>query len=158
METMPVITLALLAFPEGILAPSLGLVLLGQKPRLKTAVLIGLIYMVGAFIARRLLLYGLHSIGLLVLVVFIILHFYNLPLKAACAASIIAYAFIILGESLTLPLFMRIFSVTIEEILADTWLRVAASLPNQILLLLVFCCTYYIRGFHKKNTKNMLIN
>ncbi|HZK24175.1 MAG TPA: hypothetical protein VFC74_02170 [Oscillospiraceae bacterium] len=149
MEAMPLITLILLAFPEGVLTSSVGLTLINFRPHWPGAVRVGCIHMIISFMMRRLLAPGIHTIVITVALIGIIMYSYKLNFKKSFSTTILGFVFLVLGESITMPLFTRAFSVTIAEILANPWLRVAASVPTQLFLFLVFVLAYRLRGFHK---------
>lgn len=152
MDSMPLITLFLLALPEGMLTSSVGLTLINYRPHWQGAVRVGCIHMIITFIMRRLLAPGIHTIVITVVLIAVIMYSYELNFKKSFAATILGFVFLVLGESITMPLFTHAFSLTIPEIMANPWLRVAASLPTQLFLFMVFILVYRLRGFHKHSS------
>ncbi|MGI6658417.1 MAG: hypothetical protein ACOX4N_03215 [Dethiobacteraceae bacterium] len=150
MELMPLITLFFLAFPEGMLTSAVGLTLINFRPHWQGAVRVGITHMLAAFFLRRLLPPGIHTLVITIVLVGVIMYSYRLSFKKSFAATILGLVFLVLGESITMPLFTHAFSVTMQDILADPWLRVAASLPTQLFLLLVLLLAYRLRKFHRQ--------
>ncbi|MCR3922056.1 MAG: hypothetical protein NUK65_05995 [Firmicutes bacterium] len=158
METMSIVTLFLLALPEGILVSSVGLTLTGIRPNFSVAIRVGLVYMVCAFIMRRLFTEGSHILAIMIALIAIIMFFYRLNFKKAFAAAVVALIALALSEAIVLPIFTRIFSLTIADVLADPWLRIAASIPTQLCLFLIFFLGFRIRNYHKKSTYSSYIH
>ena len=148
MDKMPIIVLLFLAIPEGMLLTSTGLTLVGVKPHLKQAIVAGILYMISAYIIRGLLAPGIHSVAIMLCATVYLKYLYHTSLKKTIPAIILGFVFLVLGELITLPIFTNVFSITIEHILANAWLRVAASLPTQLILLTAFFISYRVRGYH----------
>lgn len=152
MDTMSLITLILLAIPEGMLIASIGLTLIGIRPRLQTILYTSLLFTISAFIVRKLpLSFGYHSIILIILMSLYLRSFYNTNYKKSIAAALLGFFFLVAAESLFLPLIMSGLSITLEMILDNSWLRILVSLPQQLFLLAVFLVAYYLRGYHKQS-------
>ena len=135
MEVIPGFTFFFIVFPEGLLVTSLGLIMIGLRPHLRGLLYVGLLYPICAYTMRLLLPVGMHTLGILICLAGIIMLAYRLPAKKAFAVSVIALLSVVLVEALTIPLLIRIFSLTVTEILAHPWLHIMAVLPEQLILL-----------------------
>ncbi|MCW3489326.1 hypothetical protein [Dethiobacter alkaliphilus] len=149
MDIMPFVTLIFVAMPEAMLLSAVGLTVVGTQPRLKPILLIAVLYAITAFVVRQLpLTPGLHSIVLLLILAGFLFYQFKITLIKAVAAVFSAFVFLALGENIFLPLFMNILDLSVAEILASPWLRIAASLPNLLMLLIIFGIGYRVRKFH----------
>ncbi|MBS4030178.1 MAG: hypothetical protein KGZ63_01960 [Clostridiales bacterium] len=151
MDKMPLITLLLLAIPEGMLLASVGLTLMGIRPRFQTILSVSILYSISAFIIRKLpLSFGYHSIFIFILMSIYLCYFFKVSYKESIAAAFLGFVFLVAAESLFLPLITTGLSITYEMILGNSWLRILVSIPQQLFLLTVFLVAYYLRGYHKQ--------
>ncbi len=150
MDTMPLITLLLVAFPEGMLLAAVGLTLIGIKPQLKTTIYLSLLFAISAFFARKLPLpMGAHSIIILILFSIHIFLVCNISYKKALIAAFLSFLFVVAAEILFMPLIISVFPVTLEMILSDPWLRILVAIPQKLFMLIIFIISYRARGFHR---------
>lgn len=150
MDKMQLITLAFVAFPEGLLLSASGLAIMGVRPRLLQLVLTALLFVPTAYLVRKVTpLSGAHSLIILSFLALYLKLFFSLTLEKTVAAAFIPFLFLTIGESLFLPIFMKTFSVTIPDILGNPLLRIQAALPQQALLFLVFIIAYRLRRLHR---------
>lgn len=146
---MPIIALVLLALPESMLLGGVALSIMGIHPKFKPLLAVALLQALTAYLVRMLSLpMALHAVVLMLFLGGYLANRFRAPLKRTISGAFIAWVLLAISEALLLPLFFQLFSVTVPEVLASPWLRILASLPQQIVLLAVFVIAYRIRGFH----------
>ena len=153
MDKMSLVTLLFLALPEGMLSFSIGLILMNVKPVLKKVLIFGFCFVITAFIVRSLpMMPGIHSILIVVLCSFYVVPIFRISYLKAFSAAVLAFIFVVLGESLFLPHIHRIAELTFEETMVDDRLRLLVTLPQQLFLALVAFISYRLRGFHRDSS------
>lgn len=152
MDRMTLLVLLFHAIPEGMLSGSVGLSIVAVRPTLGKIFAFGTLFAVTLFFLRRTALPpGVHSVvSLFFNILYLWFIFRISPLKAVFAA-ILGFAFIVLGETLCIPIILAVTDLTIDQIMQDQWLRIIATLPQQLFLLLVFLTVYHLRGYHRKD-------
>jgi hypothetical protein len=146
---MPFVVLLLYAVPEGILSCSIGLILVSIPPRLKQMVLFGILFALTAYLSRRFLpIPGFHSIVITLCSSFYLVFLYGITYKKALTAALLSAIFVALGEVLFSPVVLSFSGVNLEEVLANPYLRVLVTLPQQLLLAVIAIVIYRLRGFH----------
>lgn len=152
MDKMSFLVLLLYAIPEGMLSGSIGLSIMAVRPTFYRILLFGTLFALTLFFLRKdALPPGFHSVvSLFCNTIYLLLIFRISALKAAFAA-ILAFVFIVLGETLCIPIILNVTDLTIDQIMQDQWLRIIATIPQQLFLLLVFLTVYRLRGYHRKN-------
>jgi hypothetical protein len=151
MDTMPLVTLILLAIPEGMLLALIGLTLIGIRPYFRTILYVSILFTISAFFARKLNLpLGTHSLIIYILLSIYLFYLCGISYKKSIGAAFLGFIFLVAAESLFLPLIMASYSITGQMIMDNSWLRILVSIPQQLFLLAVFVISYRLRGFHKQ--------
>ncbi len=149
MDTMPLIVLLLYAVPEGMLSSTVGLSLVGVRPQLKKMLLLGILFGIAAYLARRFSpMQGLHPVIITLCVSFFLTFLYGIAYKKALLASILAFVFVVLGELLFIPVVLSFSGLERQEVLQNSMLRILVTLPQQLFLAVIALAIYRIRGFH----------
>ena len=147
---MPIITIVFVAIPESMLLGAVALAIMGIRPRLNPLLTVGVLQALTVYLIRMLALpMALHAVVLMLFLGGYLANRFRAPLKRTISGAFIAWLFLVTSEVLFIPIFFQLFSVTGAEVMASPWLRILASLPQQITLLAVFVIAYRIRGFHQ---------
>ena len=149
MDTIPLIALLLYAVPEGILSCSIGLILVAVRPRLRQMIIFGILFALTAYFSRRFFpMPGFHSIAITLCASIYLTFLYRITFKKALIAALLAWFFVTLNEALLLTVVLSFSDLSLGEVLANPWLRVLVSLPQQLLLVAIIIVSYRLRGFH----------
>ncbi|MBS4022033.1 MAG: hypothetical protein KGZ79_06390 [Dethiobacter sp.] len=149
MDAIPLIALLFYAVPEGILSNTIGLTLMSVRPRFKQMVILGMLFALTAYLSRRFIMVPvLHSIVITLCVSVYLTFLYRIGYKKALIAALLAWVFVTLGEVLFIPVVLSFTGLIVQEVLANPWLRVLVTLPQQLLLVGVAIISYRLRGFH----------
>jgi hypothetical protein len=149
LDTMPLVVLLFYAVPEGVLSCTIGLILVNVRPRLKQMIIFGILFALSAYLSRRFLpIPGFHAIVITLCVSVYLTFLYGISYKKALIASLFSLIFVALGEALFMTVTLSFSGLTIEQILANQWLRVLVTLPQQLLLAAIVVISYRLRRFH----------
>jgi len=155
---MPLLAFLLQGWPEAILMIWAGLLLVGVKPKFKYLLIAGLIdSAIVAWIRTFNMPFGMH-IPLAILVGTIVVYFLlKIEFKAALAGVLIGFIFLIVFESIFIPIMLKMFNLTFEQVLANTAIRILIGLPQEIMLaLIIFLCLRF--NFNLIDTTKGILN
>lgn len=151
MDKMTLATLIFVAAPEGMLAYSVGLTLMSVRPVFKRMLVFAFLFAISAFLVRSLpLVPGIHTIILTFCSSIFIYFLYHISYKKALSAALLTIIFTFLGEILFIPLIIQIASLTYQDIMGSSLIRIMVSLPQQTFLAIVLFICYRLRGFHRE--------
>ncbi|MDN5348356.1 MAG: hypothetical protein PWP65_1920 [Clostridia bacterium] len=144
---MPIHALLLQSIPESLAFISLGLSLAGVWPPFRRVVGLSVLYSVLTYVVRRLPVYfGVHSLILVVLLIFILRYGLKISFTRASLASLLGFISLALVETTYLPIIVKITGISISQAVRDPWLRVIFPIPQELFLgLLAYIC--WRRGF-----------
>lgn len=123
------------SLPETAILISLGLVLIGLKPKLKNVFIIALITSIAAYFIRALpLTPGIHIFIQLPVLIFSTAYFCRLPLKYCVLASFLGIISITIVEISFNTIICQITGITLKQALAEPFTRLLFPLPEFIFL------------------------
>jgi len=132
---MPWTALIFQSIPEAIILVTLGLALVGEYPRMKSIVVVGVLGALFSFFFRRLPLdFGIHTLSQLLILILLV----NLILKLGFIKSSIAAFLGMLAvgvlEGFSIPFISFLTGVAFKDALRDPLLRIIFPLPDEIIL------------------------
>ncbi|CEP69447.1 Uncharacterized [Moorella glycerini] len=146
MDIMPWTALVFQSIPEEIILVTLGLALVGEYPRMKGIVVVGIIGAVFSFYFRRLSLdFGVHTLALIIALALAIRLILRLNFFKGLIASSLGILALGIVESISIPIVSNLTGISVATALHDPWLRVLFPLPDEIVLGLV---AYFCRRRH----------
>jgi len=135
MDKMPWWLIFLQSMPETALMVSLGLVLIGIKPRIKPVILIALLSSLWNYFIRLLPFSpGINIFIQLPVLIILIAYLIRLPVKIAIIVSFLGLICLALTEALMDSIITALTGITIQQALGDNWLRFIFPLPEFLLL------------------------
>lgn len=138
MEVKPIYLILFQSFPETAVLISLGLVLIGVKPRLKETICIAFVISLAAYKIRALLLpAGMNVLIQLPVLVLLVAALYHLRIVYAFLASCMGLICLGLTETVFNSLLAKISRISIDQALSDPLLHLLFPLPEFIFLAVV---------------------
>jgi hypothetical protein len=144
MDVMPWQAVVFISIPEAFLVNLMGLALVGIKPDLKKLLVMAVLQAICSYFIRALpLVYGVHMVLQLlttfILIKLILGYGWGITLPAVLLGFVIFTGIL---DPLYIPFITK--KVPLDMILANPWLRVAVSFPQQLAMLaIVLVCRRY---------------
>ncbi|MDI6707181.1 MAG: hypothetical protein QME73_13170, partial [Bacillota bacterium] len=137
MDVMPWQAVVFVSIPEAFLVNLMGLSLVGARPELKRLGMAAAVQALASFAIRALpMVYGIHIIMQILVAVILIKIFLRFQWRVIIPGILLGMViFIGVLDSLYIPYVVKI--IPLEKILASPWIRVAVSLPQQLVMLLI---------------------
>lgn len=159
MDQMTVLELLLISLPEAMLIASLGITLIGFRPRLKQLLPIGIFHALVSYIIRGSQVpFGLHTIIELLAFILIIYAITRLNLMTSALAGLVGLTIFAAVETIIAQQLLSITGYTYQEVLADPFLRIYFFFPEAlVLVLIVLACRRYdinILSYWRKRIKH----
>ncbi|QGP92986.1 hypothetical protein MGLY_23800 [Neomoorella glycerini] len=146
MDIMPWTALVFQSIPEEIILVTLGLALVGEYPRMKGIVVVGIIGALFSFYFRRLSLdFGIHTLASIVALALAMRLLLRVNLFKGLLAAFLGIVALGIIESISFPLISFLTGLSFEAALRDPVLRILFPLPDEIVLGLV---AYFCRHRH----------
>lgn len=138
MEVKPIYFILLQSLPETAILISLGLALIGVKPRLKETMLIAFLISLAAYAIRSLWLpAGINVLIQLPILILLVALLYHLRIIYAFFASCMGLISLGLTETVFNSLITGISGITIDHALNNSWLHLLFPLPEFVFLFIV---------------------
>lgn len=135
MEKIPIIPFIMQSLPEGFIALAFGLVMIGIKPDYRKILLIAILTTMTSYLVRSLpIIFGIHTLIQLVVTVGLVIAILKLPVLKAVFATLVGSLSLGLLEVITSLVVIAVSDISLQDILANYWLRVIIPLPHLILL------------------------
>jgi two-component system, LytTR family, sensor histidine kinase AgrC len=139
MDQIAVLPFLLQSFPENLVILSLGLTLTGVSLKWKTIITASLAAAIFSYIIRTsTAFFGLHSVAQLVFLVLILILLHRLSIIHSLLSVLIGSIALGLSEAILVSFLMYLSGISMQQLLADPWLRLLYSLPH--IALLGFIC------------------
>lgn len=151
MESLSLVILFLVSFPEASLVAMIGLSMLGIRPTLGQVLFFGLIQAIlGVFTRLLPFPFGFHT--LLQFITFSALIFFvmTIPYRLSLLVALIGFIINGLVQAMVVPLLFSITGLSFSEVFNGDWLRVMFSTPVAVVLVLLILL---IRKFDDKISK-----
>lgn len=145
MDVMPWQAVLFISIPEAFLIMLMGFTLVGIKPDLKRLTIVAVMQALGSYLIRGLpFVYGVHTLLQLMTMVILVKLILSYKWQMTLPGVLLGYAiFIGIIDPLYLPFIVKI--VPVEVILSNTWIRIAASIPEQLIVLVIVLLSYKYR-------------
>lgn len=138
MDTMTLISLLMVSFPETILVATLGFLLAGLRPRWRDILIIGAFQAGFAYIIRLLPVpFGLHSILQIFLFILNMRLVTRLPYRIVILVSLLGLIFYGSVETVAIQFMLHIKDFSLTDVWNYTYIRILFFLP-QALVMLIF--------------------
>lgn len=138
MDTMTLLSLLMVSFPETILVATLGFLLAGLRPRWRDILIIGAFQTGFAYIIRLLPVpFGLHSILQIFLFILNMRLVTRLPYRIVILVSLLGLIFYGSVETVAIQFMLHIKDFSLTDVWNYTYIRVLFFLP-QALVMLIF--------------------
>ncbi|KKM09590.1 hypothetical protein SY88_18580 [Clostridiales bacterium PH28_bin88] len=135
MDKISFVPFFLQSFPESLVITILGLAWVGSRPGALHLAAIAALTTVFSFVVRLLpIVFGTHSLLQLLFMVLLVRVVLKHAWKTAFTAVVLGITAMGMMESLLVPLWIRISSISMPALLSDPWLRVLVPLPHIFLL------------------------
>lgn len=135
MDIMPFYLVFLQSLPETAILVSLGLVLIGVKPRLLQVLIVALVTALASYFIRALPLPpGINIFLQLPIMVLLVTYLLSIPLTFALLASFLGLIFVTLAEMVFNTIITTITGITLQDAVANSIWRVLFPIPEFIFL------------------------
>jgi two-component system sensor histidine kinase AgrC len=137
MDLMPWQAVVFISIPEAFLLNLMGLTLVGIRPDLKKLGIVAVLQALCSYFIRALpIVYGVHMVLQLFttfIIIKLVLKYKWTTVLLGVLIGFVVFTGII--DPLYVPMLVRF--VPLNEIMTNAWLRVAASAPEQIIMLII---------------------
>jgi len=144
MDVMPWQAVVFVSIPEAFLVNLMGLSLVGARPELKRLGMAAAVQALASFAIRALpMVYGIHILVQLITTIIIIRFVVGIQWRVVIPGSLLGLViFAGVLDPLYIPYVVKV--IPLEKILTNPWIRVAVSLPQQlVMLLIILVCRRY---------------
>lgn len=144
MDQMPINVVLFASIPEAIIIISLGLILIGIRPPWKNVILAAIFQSAIAYIVRKNVEFGMHTLILLATMTILVWLIIKVPFFKSFIGMLIGIIINTLVEGLFLLFIPKIIGISLGEIMSRSWLRIGVFLPQfSALCLLFYLCRKY---------------
>ncbi len=145
MNTLTLVSLLMVTFPEAVLVAALGFLLVGLKPWWSDLIIIGILQVGFDYIIRLLPVpFGLHSILGIILFVINIRLVTRLPYKIVILASLFGLIFYGSVETVAIQFMLQIEGFSLAEVWNYSFIRILYFLPQALVMLIfIVACKFF---------------
>jgi len=132
---MPFIPFLAVSFPESLVLYYMVFTLVRKKVSFLFITVLSLLTSLFSFIIRSIpVVFGVHSVLQVILMVVLLIFYSKLPVPAAIVSVILSSAVLGLTEGIFVPIWSRIFSLDLDQIISVPLLRILFTLPHLLFL------------------------